>query len=286
MLLVSSSALLSQRALNAFILPNARVKAAQGGLGKRLLFAKLTVMNIKICGLFRDDDIDFVNDAKADFAGFVFAKSKRQVDEETAAKLRKKLNGSIIPVGVFADTEIETIARLHKNGIISIAQLHGSEDARYIRTLKDRCAIPLIKAVKLEGANAGEDFKTTFPLADYFLFDSNRAGSGAAFDWGLLAPYSALLEQRGFLAGGITCDNIQNAIKTRPYCIDVSSGAETNGVKDREKIMRLVESVTCVKAPQARSASTPLREYAHSYSNCVIAEQCRVKGAHGAATLS
>jgi phosphoribosylanthranilate isomerase len=206
-------------------------------------------VKIKICGLFRNDDIDYVNIAKPDFAGFVFAKSKRRVDGETALRLRKKLDGGITPVGVFVDAEIETIARLYKNDVISMAQLHGNEDAAYIRALKERCGIKIIKAVKPEDAKPGENFECLFPLADYFLFDSNRAGSGAAFDWKLLAPHTALLEQRGFLAGGINGDTLAGAIALRPWCIDISSGAETNGVKDAEKILRLTKSVRHVANP-------------------------------------
>jgi phosphoribosylanthranilate isomerase len=200
-------------------------------------------MKIKICGLFRDDDIDFVNDARPDFAGFVFAKSKRQVNAKTAERLRQRLGGGIIPVGVFVNVDVDAIAGLYRDDIISIAQLHGGEDARYIGALKDRCDVQVIKAVKPEAGKEGEHFEMEFPSADYFLFDSSRAGSGIPFDWNFLKSHAALLESRGFLAGGINCGNIDEAIKRRPWCVDISSGAETNGVKDAKKITRLVQSV-------------------------------------------
>jgi phosphoribosylanthranilate isomerase len=192
-------------------------------------------MKIKICGLFREQDIEYVNEALPDYAGFVFAPSKRQVSGELARELRSRLAEKIVPVGVFVNAPIEEIATLYRDGIISIAQLHGEEDEEYIKRLKEICDIQVIKAIKF---SANSLLPAPYsPLPDYFLLDSG-AGSGKTFDWNLLKTLK--FEKPWFLAGGINLDNITQAMALNPYAIDVSSGAETDGLKDREKILQLV----------------------------------------------
>ncbi|MDR3301355.1 MAG: phosphoribosylanthranilate isomerase [Spirochaetaceae bacterium] len=194
-------------------------------------------MKIKICGLFRDEDIDAVNEALPDYIGFVFAESRRQVSERTATRLRLKLAKEIIPVGVFVNAPLDDIARLYDENIISIAQLHGDEDDEYIARLKERAALPVIKAVRM--GTTAPTAAAPCKNADYILLDSSAAGSGKPFDWSLLStPLDAV-----FLAGGINRDNIDEAIRLNPFCIDISSGAETNGMKDRMKIAQLVRRV-------------------------------------------
>ena len=201
-------------------------------------------MKIKICGLFREQDIDYVNEAKPDYAGFVFAESKRQVSPAFAAGLRRRLSGEIIPVGVFVNAVVEDIAALYRDNVISIAQLHGEEDDEYITRLKELSAS--------EGNKPIEVIKTISPLptphsllpssTDYYLIDSG-AGSGKTFNWELLnsAGINALKEAKPwFLAGGIGLDNIEQALGFKPFALDISSGAETDGIKDREKIVQLV----------------------------------------------
>ena len=191
-------------------------------------------MKIKICGLFRDCDIDFVNEAMPDYIGFVFAESKRKIDVKTAEKFRKAIDPGIISVGVFVNAPVPEIAELYQNGVINIAQLHGSEDKKYIADLKKMCGVPVIKAFSV-GAGDG-----TFPdvtNADFLLFDNGAGGTGKNFDWEKIPGTD---EKKFFLAGGISPDNIREAMKHNPYCIDVSSGAETDGVKDRAKIIELV----------------------------------------------
>jgi phosphoribosylanthranilate isomerase len=211
-------------------------------------------MRIKICGLFREQDIDYVNEALSDYAGFVFAESRRQVSPAFAEKLRSRLKDNITPVGVFVNAPIAEITALYKNGIISIAQLHGEEDEEYITQLKEKCAIPIIKTIKITAEDAEktkEDFdKNSASFAssavhnnskvDYLLLDSG-AGSGKPFDWDLLKTFKT--EKPWFLAGGINLDNIWQAIALNPFAIDVSSGTETDGYKNREKILQLVTTV-------------------------------------------
>jgi len=192
-------------------------------------------MKIKICGLFRREDIDYVNEARPDYAGFVFAESRRQVSPYQAEQLRKKLGAGIIPAGVFVDAPAEEIAALYRDGIIGTAQLHGAEDEEYIAKLKGLCNVPIIKTITVDSQSP-----SCFSLlADYLLFDSG-AGSGKPFNWNLLEPQ---INKPWFLAGGINRENIERAMAFEPYAIDISSGAETDGVKDREKILQLTLKV-------------------------------------------
>jgi phosphoribosylanthranilate isomerase len=201
-------------------------------------------MRIKICGLFREQDIDFVNEARPDYAGFVFAQSKRQVSPPLAQFLRFRLANSITPVGVFVNAPINDVAALYHNGTISAAQLHGGEDESYIAQLKKKCAasgkpaqMKVIKVIRFDELKKRE---TTVTTADYFLLDSG-AGSGKSFDWKILNRIK--LNKPWFLAGGIDLKNIEKAMAQNPFAIDISSGAETDGIKDREKILQLVSTV-------------------------------------------
>lgn len=193
-------------------------------------------MKIKICGLFRESDIDFVNEAMPDYIGFVFAKSHRQVSVETAQKLKNKLNKNILSVGIFVNEDINKIAEICKKNIIDLVQLHGDEDDNYITKLKKVCDKKIIKAVKVK--NGEEIVRWRNSLADYLLFDGG-AGTGIKFDWKFLKEFIRPF----FLAGGINIDNIDEAIKLKPYCIDVSSGVETDKVKDKQKILKIVKTV-------------------------------------------
>jgi phosphoribosylanthranilate isomerase len=219
-------------------------------------------LKIKICGLFRELDIDYVNEARPDYIGFVFAESKRQVSPAFAVQLRRRLSDEIIPVGVFVNAPIRDIAGLYHENTIAIAQLHGNEDDEYIARLKEASAaggktpIPVIKTVIISHEPhelylsklpvVCDDFLGTLSnLIDYLLVDSG-AGSGKAFNWELLNS-AGMNAQKGakpwFLAGGIDPGNIGQAMIFNPYALDVSSGAETDGVKDREKIVQLVSFV-------------------------------------------
>jgi len=203
-------------------------------------------IKIKICGLFREQDIDFVNEARPDYAGFVFAESKRKVSPAFAAQLRRRLSDRLLPVGVFVNAPIADIVALYNDNVIAIAQLHGTEDDEYITRLKEASASGGKKPVEV--------IKTLLPTpdsllpsssADFYLIDSG-AGSGKAFNWELLnsAKMNALKGTKPwFLAGGVDIGNIEQALGYNPYALDVSSGAETDGIKDRAKIVQLVSIV-------------------------------------------
>ena len=194
----------------------------------------------------RDQDITYINEARSDYAGFVFAPSRRQVSPAQAERLRQKLDPGIIPVGVFVNAPIAEIAALHRSGIIDIAQLHGTEDEEYIVQLKDECGVPVIKVIfTTNHTNTHEQNEIISSCrswlyyssnSDYYLFDSG-AGSGKTFDWDLLGTQN--IDKPWFLAGGINLDNIEKAMAFNPFAVDISSGAETEGVKNREKILEL-----------------------------------------------
>ncbi len=196
---------------------------------------------IKICGLFRQQDADFVNAALPDYIGFVFAQSRRNVAPAQAEAIRNRLNARIKVVGVFVDAAADYAAALAQGGIIDAIQLHGSEDEAYIINLRSKTAAPIIKAVRVQ--NTQQVLEAQNLPCDFLLLDAHHphmaGGSGQRFDWALLPK----LDKAYFLAGGINLGNIREALKTDAYAIDVSSGAETGGVKDQEKIIELVNIV-------------------------------------------
>lgn len=197
---------------------------------------------IKICGLFRDEDIEAVNLARPDYAGFVFAASRRQVTAEQAGRLSRRLSADITAVGVFVNPELEQVTTLCRAGIISFVQLHGQETDVFVAKVKQVCGCPVIKAIRMDEDNidADNDLITwQSSAADYLLLDSGSGGTGLTFDWQQIPRLTKLF----FLAGGIDTGNLACALAVNPYCIDVSSGVETNGYKDRGKILQLVGMV-------------------------------------------
>lgn len=192
-------------------------------------------MKIKICGLFREIDIDFVNEAKPDFAGFVlnFPKSHRNISLDKAALLKKRLSAEIRSVGVFVDAPIDYIEEAAQRKIIDIVQLHGSENADYIAELKKRVSLPIIRAVKVDGSEIE-------PLgADFLLLDSGK-GTGKQFDHALISPEK--IPVPFFIAGGITPEKIPDLARFKPFGADISGGVETDKIKDREKILAAVKA--------------------------------------------
>ena len=193
---------------------------------------------IKLCGLSRKCDIEWANALKPEYIGFVFwSKSKRNVPPEKAKELKGLLSPDVKAVGVFVDEPIENVAELLNDNIIDIAQLHGGEDEEYIKKLRMLSGKPIIKAFLLKSEIDAERAEKS--TADYILVDSGT-GTGKSFDWELLKNIS----RPYFLAGGLCCENISQAITALdPYAVDVSSGIETNGCKDKNKMAAFVAAV-------------------------------------------
>ena len=193
---------------------------------------------IKMCGLSRECDIQAVNQIKPEYIGFVFwAKSKRYISPEKALKLKKLLDKNIKAVGVFVDESIEKVAELLEKGIIDIAQLHGNETEDDIKNLRELTEKPVIQAFRVRSLNDVE--KAVKSTADMILLDAGM-GDGNVFDWSLIRD----IKRPYFLAGGLNCENIAEAVKKmKPYAVDVSSGIETDGLKDMKKMTAFSKAV-------------------------------------------
>ena len=191
---------------------------------------------IKMCGMSRMADITAANDIGPDYIGFVFFKrSKRYVSPDQAALLKKELKSGIKAVGVFVDEDIDAVARMANEDIIDVIQLHGSEDDKYIKDLRERTDKPIIQAIIIREKQ--DIKKAENSPADMILLDAG-AGSGEAFDWNMLND----IKRPYFLAGGLSFDNVKDAVaRLHPYAVDVSSGIETDGKKDEKKMRHIFE---------------------------------------------
>lgn len=200
---------------------------------------------IKLCGLTRPCDIAWANELRPDYIGFVFAKkSRRYAAPELAAQLKALLNPEIQAVGVFVNENVDTVAELLRAGIIDVAQLHGKEDESYIAALLAKTDKPIFKAFRID--SEADVAKANASSADLVLLDSGNGGTGTVFDWqllqGIARPY--------FLAGGLHPGNIGEAVKAlKPFGVDVSSGIETDGLKDQAKMAQFVQAVRKEETP-------------------------------------
>lgn len=196
-------------------------------------------MKVKICGLTRPEDIAAVNSARPDYIGFVFAPSRRRVTAEQAKNLRAALHPDILPVGVFVDEDPLYIAGLFRAGTIAMAQLHGVKNEEICRALKSLVDIPVIKAV--QAASTQMILEALPTVAEYLLLDHGSGGTGKSFDWQQIPD----LDVPYFLAGGLGEPNLAEALalSPKPYCLDISSGVESMGLKDAGKIARVIERI-------------------------------------------
>lgn len=193
---------------------------------------------IKLCGLRRPLDIVAANGLKPEYIGFVFArKSKRYVGPEKAMELKQLLLPDIKAVGVFVNEELSVVADLLNKGVIDVAQLHGSESEEYVAELKKATGKPVIRAFKV--ATADDVATAVTSSADYILLDAG-AGDGVTFDWSIVKD----VKRPFFLAGGLNPGNVADAVAAvHPYAVDVSSGIETDGFKDIDKMTAFVKAV-------------------------------------------
>ncbi len=239
------------------------------------------MIHVKFCGIRREEDVEEVNRLQPDFAGFVFAQSRRQVTPEQAARLKNRLKNDIQTVAVLVNMPEEQAAALANNGIADVLQLHGDEDAAYIARLKTLTDAKIIKVIRLQAphdadgfrdANGkscageqagrsvsgqqknGRDFFSEGRQADYYLFDTFvpniYGGTGKTFSLSLLKNLP--IDRPFFLAGGLDADNVADIVaetvadeRLRPffYGVDVSGGIETDGVKDAVKMEAFIRAV-------------------------------------------
>lgn len=212
------------------------------------------MQKIKLCGMRKPCDIEYANRVKPDLVGFIFANTRRKISPVQAKQFREALDAEISAVGVFVNEDIPVIASLVQDGCIDMIQLHGAEDADYIRCLREVCDVPVIKAVKVQTV---EQIRQAAALpVDYLLLDTYRkgvlGGTGEAFDWELLREAKAaagdtaegeLFGKPYFLAGGLHAGNLREAAALGGYGLDVSSGIETEGSKDFTKMVEVMELV-------------------------------------------
>ena len=209
---------------------------------------------VKMCGISKVETIPAIVDAKPDYMGLVFAPSKRQVTVEQAKILIEELHKQCInhydikvvkTVGVFVNETLDNLVRIADTANLDAVQLHGDEDEAFIQSLKERTNVEVWKAIQIR--TAADTEKWIDSSADMLLFDAyhkdERGGTGEVFDWSSLDAF----ERPFMLAGGIDSTNVARAIRTvRPYGIDISSGIETNGVKDDEKITAFTKIVKSI----------------------------------------
>lgn len=216
---------------------------------------------VKMCGISKVETIPAVVEAKPDYMGLVFAPSKRQVTVDQAKTLVEELhkecalkygsdtehdkNDTIKTVGVFVNETVDNLVTIANEANLDAVQLHGDEDETFIQSLKERTNVEVWKAVQIRSAADVEEWIDS--SADMLLFDTyhkdERGGTGEVFDWSSLDAF----ERPFMLAGGIDSTNVARAIRTvRPYGIDISSGIETNGVKDDEKITAFTKIVKSI----------------------------------------
>lgn len=221
---------------------------------------------LKMCGLWREEDIIIANELRPDFIGFVFAKSPRQVSITTAHALKSKLDKNIKAVGVFvvqndndpSDDELAQIAQIAQEGIIDIIQLHDTRASKATRearihALRKLTSAPIIKAISVQNSQSLLDEMDS--SAQCLLLDNAHGGSGERFSWEHITQARKKGFNRAFfLAGGINAQNLKEALKLAPFGIDLSKGLETDGKKDAEKmrqISRIMQEYATNNAPKA-----------------------------------
>ena len=197
---------------------------------------------IKICGLFREEDMEAVNVYRPDYVGFIinYPKSHRNLDIKSLEVLSKRLDSSIKRVAVFVNEDIEFIKKLFDKGLFDIIQLHGEEDNKYIQSLKISTKTDIIKAHKIEDKSSLDKINTC--ASDLVLIDTGKGGGLSHSEKNI--ELLKQLNRRYMLAGGIDEGNVRYLLKElSPYALDISSGAETDRKKDRAKIKRLIEMI-------------------------------------------
>lgn len=194
---------------------------------------------IKLCGLCRLQDVMAANQARPDYVGFVVnvPRSRRSVSSGELISLSSQVVTGIKRVGVFVDEPMEVVASLYAQGTIDVVQLHGSEDEEYIGRLRALCDVPIVQAFCVHGPH--DVAKAHASTADLVLLDSGQ-GTGETFDWSLVK----MVERPFVLAGGLGPHNVTDAVAAvHPWGVDMSSGLETNGLKDPSKMAAAVAAI-------------------------------------------
>lgn len=203
------------------------------------------MVKVKICGLRRKEDIEYANELKPDYVGFVFAKSKRQIEVEQALDLISLLDKEIKTVGVFVNEPVENALKIAQTLNLDVLQFHGDETQDYIDNFKNFTVWKAIRIKDKEDLEKTKEFKV-----NSFVFDTltknEYGGTGKTFNWEVLKGME--LNVPIILAGGLNENNVEEAIRiVNPYAVDVSSGVETEGYKDFKKLKSFIEKVRGIR---------------------------------------
>ena len=203
------------------------------------------MVKVKICGLRRKEDIEYANELKPDYVGFVFAKSKRQIEVEQALDLISLLDKEIKTVGVFVNEPVENALKIAQTLNLDVLQFHGDETQDYIDNFKNFTVWKAIRIKDKEDLEKTKEFKV-----NSFVFDTltknEYGGTGKTFNWEVLKGFE--LNVPIILAGGLNENNVEEAIRIiNPYAVDVSSGVETEGYKDFKKMKSFIEKVRGIR---------------------------------------
>ena len=214
-----------------------------------MLFSKMSIMTkVKICGLTEPNSLTAAIEAGADFVGLVFyAPSPRHVEVEVAKYLASFIPDNVGIVGLFVNPEDDYLTQVLQDVPLTMIQLHGDETPARVTEIKEKFKLPVMKAIPIANADDLKNAALYEAVADWLLFDAKGealpGGNGKAFDWAILKEYQGT--KPWMLAGGVTPDNIEDALKiTTPDALDVSSGVESaKGVKDSDKIRSFIFAV-------------------------------------------
>jgi len=203
------------------------------------------LVKVKICGLRRKEDIEYANELKPDYVGFVFAKSKRQVEVEQALYLISLLDKEIKTVGVFVNEPVENALKIAQTLNLDVLQFHGDETQDYIDNFKNFTVWKAIRIKDKEDLEKTKEFRV-----NSFVFDTltknEYGGTGKTFNWEVLKGFE--LNVPIILAGGLNENNVEEAIRiVNSYAVDVSSGVETEGYKDFKKMKSFIEKVRGIR---------------------------------------
>jgi phosphoribosylanthranilate isomerase len=195
---------------------------------------------VKICGIRSVVEAFWAVKAGAWAVGFILAPSPRRLDVDEAARIIRRLPARIIKVGVFVDEEFEQVKYTVRHTGLNMLQFHGQESPEYCQ----EWAVPVIKSFRVKDRESLAGVKKYEVFAH--LFDTYQEGSyggtGRTFDWRHLSVLDS--DSRVILAGGLNCSNVTGAVRLlRPFAVDVSSGVEVNGSKDRWLIEEFVSRV-------------------------------------------
>ena len=199
----------------------------------------MTDTKIKFCGLRREEDVKYAASLDAGFFGFILSdRFKRYIAPSEVARMKEFVPSSAKTVGVFVDDTLDYAVSTAKTAKLDMIQLHGSESEAYIAVLKEKTGLPVIKMIKPVSEN--DIITARQSIADLILLDSGAGGTGKVFDWSLAED----LGRDYILAGGLTPVNVGDAVKRlKPFAVDVSSGVETEGIKDFSKMKAFAAEV-------------------------------------------